>query len=92
MAKLLEAKPIDRLVFRTEDGTEFVEPTFMPEDRGLEMCREACGIRGLYLVGSIISARAYGAPVVSPIVTPETRRKPPAERVVFAKRWTCYWR
>ena len=90
VARLLEAKPVEEVSDMRGD-VEFVRTRFERNERGEKLCFGASTVEQLYLVGSIISAQAYGFPVVSPVVTPETRRKPPSERIVFARRWNCFW-
>jgi len=48
------------------------------------------GVKGVLLVGSIISAQTYGWPVVSPVTTPETSRLPPTQRKVYLRRFSVW--
>ena len=69
---------------------ELVTTIFKPSDIGNEVVDDALRA-GVWLVGSIISAKAFaGTCVVSPIVTPETARKPPQERIVFSRKWNYF--
>jgi len=90
LARILAARAIERTVER-RPPVEFVTTTFETTDEGEKLCEEAAA-RGIFLVGSIIAAQAYGYPAVSPVTTPETSRKPPAERIVFSTKWNCYWK
>jgi len=89
LARLLRARVAYRRV-RIHGEIEFVKPFFEVTGEGLKLVDIARNY-GIYLVGSLISAQAYGYPVVSPVVTPETSSKPPEERRCYRKRWNCWW-
>jgi len=89
LAQLLSAKPVEKAV-ETKDGITFVETVFETKDEGELLCFWA-EQNGILLIGSIISAQAYKyPPVVSPIVTSETARLPPQQRIVFYNKFNVF--
>lgn len=88
LAKILTAKPIEREVMK-EGNISYVTTEFEPTKEGIKLVREA-EERGIKLIGSIVAAEAYKFPVVSPITTEETRRKPPAERRIYKFKWNTF--
>jgi len=95
LAEVLKAKPRETIV-KEELGIVFVKTEFEKEEVG-ELLVNAIREHNrknptspILLISSIISAQAYGYPVVSPITTPETSRKPPSERIVYIGKFNVY--
>ena len=75
------------------DGEAFVLTWFKPTEKGLEVIMdliEEHSPEKVLIVGSRIAAQVYGFPVVAPIVTKETMRSPPAEKVCRANAWQVW--
>jgi len=92
LAKKLSARPVERVVAKigVDEDIKIVTTEFEPTEEG-ERLAEIARELGINLVGSIISAQAYGyPPVVSPITTPETSRLPPPQRKVYLYKWNAY--
>jgi len=96
LAEILKAVPKETIV-KEELGIKFVRTEFEKNEIGellLNSIREHNKVfprNQILLISSIISAQAYGFPVVSPITTPETSRKPPAERVVYIDKFNVFF-
>ena len=88
LAKIVSAKPVEREVMK-EGNITYVTTEFEPTREGEEIVAEAQA-RGVKIIGSIIAAEAFKFPVVSPISTEETRRKPPAERRIYKFKWNTF--
>ena len=95
LAEILKATPKEELV-KEELGIRFVRTTFEKNETA-ELIVSAIKEQNrrkptspILLISSIISAQAYGFPVVSPITTPETSRKPPSERIVYIGKFNVY--
>jgi len=86
-AEKLKATPVQRPIFElSKGGFEFVETRFSTNEIAESLVRWAKA-KQIILIGSIIAAQAFGFPVVSPIATPETSRKPPQERICYKYKW-----
>lgn len=95
LAKVVKASPIETLVGKIKgaEGQEIllVKTDFVPEmNETIVKLLEWAKKNNVYIISSIISAKAYGLPVISPIVTPETSRLPPAQRIVFSTKFNAY--
>jgi len=95
LADILKAKPVEEEVKQIM-GIRLVRTEFERTKEGellvtrVRHFNEQYPTKPILLISSIISAQAYGFPVVSPITTPETSRKPPAERVVYIDKFNVY--
>jgi len=86
-AEKLKATPVQRIIEEiSKSPFEFVETRFSTNEVADSLVRWAKH-KEIILIGSIIAVNAFGFPVVSPIATPETSRKPPQERICFKFKW-----
>ena len=96
LAKILTAKPQETKIDEF-NGVAFVRTEFVGTDDGWKFVQAANDFNNaqsdakVCIIGSIIAAQAYGAPVVSPITTPETTRAPPDRKVCFKNKFNAYW-
>lgn len=95
LAEILRAKPVETEL-RQVMGIKLVRTDFETTEEGKFLVATIAehNIRNpdkpVLLISSIISAQAYGFPVVSPIATPETSRKPPNERIVYIDKFNTF--
>lgn len=86
----LPATPEEEIAL-VRQGVTLVRTVFRPSDQGW---KELAAILRQYpnalVVASIISAQAYGYPVVGLIATPDTARKPVEDRRYRADRFTVF--
>jgi len=94
LAEVLKAEPTEEVIERV-GGISVVAPTFHPTEEGRKLVRKLVAIVGafgsaVYILSSTISAQAYGLPVVAPITTPETCRKPPEEKICYKHKFAGF--
>jgi len=86
LAGELKARAETRKLFE-RNGISFITTEFKTDERGRRLVEWARKAGNVILVSSIISVNAYGYPVVSPVITPETARLPPPQRKAYKDRW-----
>jgi len=89
LAQVLSAGVEEREITRFA-GIVFVSTEFIGLPEGYKLVAKARDAGNVFLIGSIIAAQAYRFPVISPITTPETARKPPDQKVCYKNKWNCY--
>lgn len=75
-------------------GATLVRPTPQPDPEGLEALRRfAEEYPGIRVISSLLSVQAYRevlpGVVIGVVTTPESSRKPPAEKRCFRDKWSC---
>jgi len=85
LAKKLSAKMLEKVV-KEEKGIEYVDFVYDITPQGEELRNLATEL-GIHLISSIISADAYGYPVVSPVLPPELVRAPPEKKMAYPTRF-----
>ena len=86
LAGELKARAETRKLFE-RNGISFITTEFKTDEKGRRLVEWARRAGNVILVSSIISVNAYGYPVVSPVITPETARLPPPQRKAYKDRW-----
>jgi len=85
LAKKLSAKMLEKVVSE-KSGIEFVDFVYDITPEGEELRNLATEL-GIHLISSIISADAYGYPVVSPVLPPELMRAPPEKKMAYPNKF-----
>ena len=87
----LPATPQERFV-HSFDGVDFVTTKFQTNATGWEEIERMREIDNdsVIIIGSIISAQAYGERVVSLVPVPGFERKPPAEKLYHADKFNTF--
>ena len=86
----LPATPQERFVHRW-GSVSFVTTTFQTSDAVWEDIHRIRDIEdSIIIIGSIISAQAYGESVVSLVPVPGFERKPPAEKLYHADKFNTF--
>lgn len=92
LAKILKATPKETPLMSLRGGITLVKTDFERSEEGIRLVHEIIEFnkeasKPALLISSIISVQAYHYPVVSPIVTEETSRLPPAQRIVYKNKF-----
>lgn len=88
LANKLGAIPTEKVV-NIINGIEFVNTVFFTSEEGEQWINDHIEPNTLIL-GSIISAQAYGLPIVAMVSVPGFERKPPAEKLMRTDKFTVY--
>ena len=69
------------------------EPGYEPSLEGKKWLQEwvLCAPIKTVVVTSIIGAKAFGGGTVAPVITIETSRKPPHEKIVYKYKWHAFF-
>ncbi len=87
MVMFFSAEPHETAMFNLGKSIDIVETHFIISSNinDVRKVLEYCIKNSILIIGSIISANAYGYPVVSPVT--KNPRAPPAERVCLSKKF-----
>ena len=90
MARVLEV-PSKIIKKTTREGISFVKKEFIPTEEEQEAIKRLLNEHP-HKEAYIISAQAYGYPLVSPMSNSETKKKQAEKRVCLKNKWLCFWK
>lgn len=79
-------------VIPDEPKLQIKAPRYEPSSDGMRWLRENvhAASKKTLIVTSIIGQKAFGQGTVSPVVTPETSRNAPKDKIVFKYKWHAH--